>query len=97
MVRRNEKIEVHHASELGDGDLVMARKLPDEQLGWWRPDAGPRSDPAAFFPVEVPPKRVATRAPDGTILWNGAPAPDGWQRFFSGHVSDGGPETGGKP
>lgn len=32
----------------GDG-LIIGRKLPDGQVGWYAgPDAGPRSDPAAF-------------------------------------------------
>jgi hypothetical protein len=59
----------------GDG-IIIARKLPSGDMAWYGgPDAGPRSDPAAF---RVPPPRdyvepIIERAPDGTIMINGEP------------------------
>ncbi|WP_437282417.1 hypothetical protein WME90_18135 [Sorangium sp. So ce375] len=37
-----------------DGDaLIIGRKLPSGEIGWYAgPDAGPRSDPAAFRPTK---------------------------------------------
>ena len=35
---------------------IIGRKLPDGEIGWYAgPDAGPRSDPNAFFPTEPEP------------------------------------------
>jgi hypothetical protein len=72
----------------GDG-IIIARKLPSGDIAWYAgPDAGPRSDPAAF---RIPPARdiddaVIDRAPDGTILINGKPADNAVQRMFGGKV-----------
>src|SRR5438034_1231943 len=52
---------------------------------------GPRTDPAAFSFRQLtaeewppaPPPVVVTRAEDGTILWDGEPAPDKIQRGFA--------------
>lgn len=71
----------------GDGEVV-ARKLPSGEIGWYAgPDAGPRSDPAAFRPSEpanIPPTTWG-RAPDGTITIDGKPAPAELQRMFGGN------------
>jgi hypothetical protein len=33
--------------------IIVARRLPSGEIGWYAgPDAGPRSDPAAFWPVD---------------------------------------------
>ncbi|WP_438018108.1 hypothetical protein WMF18_03065 [Sorangium sp. So ce315] len=72
----------------GDGEIV-ARKLPSGEIGWYAgPDAGPRSDPAAFRPSEPPtiPSTTWGRAPDGTITIDGKPAPAELQRMFGGSV-----------
>jgi hypothetical protein len=72
----------------GDG-IIIARKLPSGDIAWYAgPDAGPRSDPAAF---RIPPARdidevVIDRAPDGTITINGKPADNAVQRMFGGKV-----------
>jgi hypothetical protein len=72
----------------GDG-IIVARKLPSGDIAWYAgPDAGPRSDPAAF---QVPPARdigeaIIDRAPDGTIMINGTPADNAVQRMFGGKV-----------
>ncbi|WP_437994038.1 hypothetical protein [Sorangium sp. So ce145] len=61
----------------GDG-LIIGRKLPSGEIGWYAgPDAGPRSDPAAFRPTKstivLAPDFV--READGTIkVRRGAPA-----------------------
>ncbi|WP_437690024.1 hypothetical protein [Sorangium sp. So ce176] len=72
----------------GDGEIV-ARKLPSGEIGWYAgPDAGPRSDPAAFRPSEpakIPPTTWGL-APDGTITIDGKPAPAELQRMFGGNV-----------
>lgn len=73
----------------GDG-IIVARKLPSGDIAWYAgPDAGPRSDPAAF---RVPPapsdlvKPIIETAPDGTIMINGRPADNAVQRMFGGKV-----------
>jgi hypothetical protein len=72
----------------GDG-IIIARKLPSGDMAWYGgPDAGPRSDPAAF---RVPPapeieELIIERAPDGTIMLNGEPADNAVQRMFGGKV-----------
>jgi hypothetical protein len=80
----------------GDG-IIVARKLPSGDIAWYGgPDAGPRSDPAAFS-VPPPPDIVAPiieRAPDGTIMINGEPADNAVQRMFGGKVR---PEQGEAP
>ena len=60
----------------GDGQIV-ARKFSNGQIGWYAgPDAGPRSDPAAFKPrrpdYTIP---VMVTQPDGTITVNGVEVP----------------------
>jgi hypothetical protein len=61
----------------GDGQIV-ARKLPDGEVGWYAgPDAGPRTDPRAFWPAEppeLPPTPRLRREPDGTVTLDGVPA-----------------------
>jgi hypothetical protein len=72
----------------GDG-VIVARKLPDGTLGWYAgPDAGPRSDPAAFRPWHPPigPRPVWGRDPDGTITINGKPASPSVQFIFGGKI-----------
>ena len=74
----------------GDG-VIMGRKLPDGRLGWYAgPDAGPRSDPAAFQPWEPPVDRlpVMRREPDGTITLDGKPASPSVQFMFGGKVEE---------
>jgi hypothetical protein len=74
----------------GDG-VIIARKLPSGELGWYAgPDAGPRSDPAAFRPSDPPniPSVTWGREPDGTITVNGKPASPGVQRMFGGKVDE---------
>jgi hypothetical protein len=57
----------------GPGQII-GRKLPDGTIGWYAgPDAGPRSDPNAFIPTEVP---EVWRAPDGTVMVGDEPADD---------------------
>lgn len=74
----------------GDG-VIIARKLPGGRIGFYAgPEAGPRSDPAAFRPSE-PAQVPATRwevEPDGTITIDGRPAPPEVQRMFGGKVDD---------
>ncbi|WP_233562106.1 hypothetical protein [Sorangium cellulosum] len=72
----------------GDGEIV-ARKLPGGEIGWYAgPDAGPRSDPAAFRPSEPArtPPITWGRTPDGTVTIDGKPAPAELQRMFDGNV-----------
>jgi len=81
-----------------DGDeIIIARKLPSGDIAWYAgPDAGPRSDPAAFR-VPPPPnfvEPIIERAPDGTIMVNGEPADNAVQRMFGGKVR---PEQEGVP
>lgn len=73
----------------GDGDII-ARKLLDGTIGWYTgPDAGPRSDPAAFQPWEPElPTITWGREPDGTITINGKPASPAVQRMFGGKVEE---------
>ncbi|WP_437672439.1 hypothetical protein [Sorangium sp. So ce131] len=74
----------------GDG-VIVARKLPDGTLGWYAgPDAGPRSDPAAFRPWEpqINPLPVWRRAPDGTIMIDGKPASPSVQFMFGGKTEE---------
>jgi len=81
----------------GDG-IIVARKLQSGEIVWYAgPDAGPRSDPAAFQPSSASSNFVAPvieRAPDGTIMVNGEPADNGVQRMFGGKVR---PEQGDAP
>jgi len=77
----------------GDGQIV-ARKFSDGHIGWYGgPDAGPRSDPAAFQPLApsdiVSP--VMVYQPDGTITLNGVEADPAVQKMFGGKVRDAGP------
>ncbi len=79
--------------EGGDGQ-IMARKFSDGHIGWYAgPDAGPRSDPAAFQPLDpsdiVPP--VMAYQPDGTIMVNGVEGNTAVQKMFGGKVRDAGP------
>jgi hypothetical protein len=73
----------------GDG-IIVARKLPSGDIAWYSgPDAGSRSDPAAFNTVSDPSNSVAPlieRGPDGTIMVNGEPADNAVQRMFGGKV-----------
>jgi hypothetical protein len=78
----------------GDG-IIVARKLPSGDIAWYAgPNAGSRSDPAAF---RVPPapsdlvEPIIETAPDGTIMINGKPADNAVQRMFGGKVQ---PEQG---
>jgi hypothetical protein len=74
----------------GDGTII-ARKLPSERIGWYAgPDAGPRSDPAAFQPWDpvVGPLPAWGREPDGTITIGGKPAPPSVQFMFGGKVDE---------
>jgi len=74
----------------GDG-VIIGRKLPDGRLGWYAgPDAGPRSDPAAFQPWEpqIGPLPVMRREPDGTITLDGKPASPSVQFMFGGKVEE---------
>jgi hypothetical protein len=63
----------------GDGEIV-ARKLPDGEVGWYAgSDAGPRTDPRAFWPAD--PERPlhvprVRRESDGTVTIDGVPADD---------------------
>lgn len=72
----------------GDG-MIVARKLPSGDIAWYAgPDAGARSDPAAFS-VSPPPdlvEPIIETAPDGTIMINGKPADNAVQRMFGGRV-----------
>jgi hypothetical protein len=70
----------------GDG-VIVARKLPGGEIGWYAgPDAGPRSDPAAFRQVDLPKivPPVIVREPDGTLTVNGKPGAPALQRMFPG-------------
>jgi hypothetical protein len=70
----------------GDG-LIVARKLPSGNIGWYAgPDAGPRSDPAAFRQLDLPKiaPPVIVREPDGTLTVNGKPGAPALQRMFPG-------------
>lgn len=72
----------------GDGTIV-ARKLSSGELAWYAgPDAGPRSDPAAFRTSDPPNISLPAlkREPDGTITINGKPASSGVQFMFGGKV-----------
>jgi hypothetical protein len=71
----------------GDG-VITARKLPDGRIGWYAgPDAGPRSDPAAFRPWEPEiPTITWGRELDGTITINGKPASASVQFMFGGKL-----------
>ena len=75
----------------GDGQ-ILARKFLDGHVGFYAgPDAGPRSDPAAFQPR--PPDFIAPvwrTLPDGTITINGVVADPAVQRMF-GRRRDAGP------
>jgi hypothetical protein len=73
----------------GDG-VIIARKLPSGRIGWYSgPDAGPRSDPAAFQPWEPEiPQITWGREPDGTITIKGEPASPAVQRMFGGKVEE---------
>ncbi|WP_437736410.1 hypothetical protein [Sorangium sp. So ce1335] len=70
----------------GDG-VIVARKLPSGQIGWYAgPEAGPRSDPAAFRRLELPEVAPPTivRGADGTLTVNGKPGGPALQRMFPG-------------
>lgn len=73
----------------GDG-VIVARKLASGDIAWYSgPDAGPRSDPAAFQTLTASPdfvEPIIETAPDGTILVNGEPADNTVQRMFGGKV-----------
>lgn len=73
----------------GDG-VIVARKLSSGDIAWYSgPDAGPRSDPAAFKTFSASPDFVEPMietAPDGTIMVNGEPADDEVQRIFGGKL-----------
>jgi hypothetical protein len=74
----------------GDG-YIVARKLPSGELGWYAgPDAGPRSDPAAFRPSNPPntPLPTMRREADGTITIGGKPASPGVQFMFGGKTDE---------
>jgi len=71
----------------GAGQIV-ARKFLDGHIGWYAgPDAGPRSDPAAFQPRGP----AMVYQPDGTITVNGVEADTAVQKMFGGKVRDAGP------
>lgn len=77
----------------GDG-VIVARKLPSGEIGWYAgPEAGPRSDPAAFRRLElsaVTPPTLA-RGSDGTLQVNGKPGGPALQRMFPGTPRSGAP------
>lgn len=84
---------IYHPDEWPSDDdgVIIARKLPDGRVGWYAgPDAGPRSDPAAFQPWEPPIDRlpVMRREPDGTITLDGKPASPSVQFMFGGKVEE---------
>lgn len=70
--------------------IIVARKLPSGDIAWYSgPDAGPRTDPAAFNNVSDFSDFVVPnieRAPDGTIMVNGEPADNAVQRMFGGKI-----------
>ncbi|WP_437638582.1 hypothetical protein [Sorangium sp. So ce854] len=77
----------------GDG-VIVARKLPSGEIGWYAgPEAGPRSDPAAFRRLELPAVTPPTlvRGSDGTLQVNGKPGAPALQRMFPGTPSPGAP------
>ena len=84
------KIRVYKPDEWpsdGAGQIV-ARKFSDGHIGWYAgPDAGPRSDPAAFQPRGP----AMVYQPDGTITLNGVEADTAVQKMFGGKVRDAGP------
>jgi hypothetical protein len=96
IVRHSDgKIGVYKPDEWpsdGDGQIV-ARKFSDGHIGWYAgPDAGPRSDPAAFQPLApsgVVPSVMAYQ-PDGTITQDGVEADPAVQQMFGGKVRDAG-------
>ncbi|WP_437293034.1 hypothetical protein [Sorangium sp. So ce426] len=81
----------------GDG-VIVARKLPSGDIGWYSgPDAGPRSDPAAFHIFSASSdfmEPIIETAPDGTIMVNGEPADPVVQRMVGGRVK---PKQGDAP
>ncbi|MRG93665.1 hypothetical protein [Polyangium spumosum] len=70
-----------------DDGLIVARRLPSGEIGWYDPDAGPRTDPSAFKPA--PPGSTHAMpeietGPDGLIRVNGAIADPAVQKMFGG-------------
>jgi hypothetical protein len=87
VVRRTDgAMELFPPAEWNGEGLIVARKLPSGELGWYAgPDAGPRTDPAAFRAAEPGAALAAPefgRAPDGTIMVNGEPGERSVQRMF---------------
>lgn len=84
------KIRVYKPDEWPEGGAgqIVARKFSDGHIGWYAgPDAGPRSDPAAFQPRGP----AMVYQPDGTILLNGVEADTAVQMMFGGKGRDAGP------
>lgn len=74
----------------GDG-VIVARKLPNGTVGWYAgPDAGPRSDAAAFraWEPQIDSLPAWRRASDGTIVIDGKPASPSVQFMFGGKVKE---------
>lgn len=94
VVHSDGKTKVYKPDEWpsdGDGQIV-ARKLSNGQIGWYGgPDAGPRSDPAAFKPrrpdYTIP---VMVTQPDGAISLYGVEDP-ALQEMIGRKVRDAGP------
>jgi hypothetical protein len=93
VVRRADHTVSYYAPNepIPDG-IIVARRLPGGELGFYAgPDAGPRSDPAAFrapppgSPLAGP---VIERAPDGTIMVNGKPGAPVVQWMFGGKYEE---------
>jgi hypothetical protein len=94
IVRRTDgTIGIYEPDEWpADGDgLIIGRKFPDRQIGWYlRPVAGPRSD-AAAFEQPIPPIFRGTSIelePDGKISVRGKPPPPWVTRMLGGNVDE---------
>jgi hypothetical protein len=87
--RADHTVSVYPPNEPIPDGVIVARRLPSGEIGWYAgPDAGPRSDPAAFRPA--PPGSplasplIFERDTDGTIMVNGEPAAPSVQKMFGG-------------
>jgi hypothetical protein len=85
--RADHSVSIYPPDEPIPDGIIVARRLPSGEIGWYAgPDAGPRSDPAAFWPAEPgsPLNPVVERAPSGTIMVNGKPGAPVVQWMFGG-------------
>lgn len=86
IVRHSDhSVGVYPPDQAIDDGIIVARRLPNGEIGWYDPDAGPRTDPSAFKSApKGSPRALPTieRGADGLLHVDGEVADPVVQRMF---------------